>query len=99
MSFFFRVFRDGDDQYLSRAWLIDPSEIQEKATQPKSSEPWNNEFYVSFGEGESRGWEDARKYGFICAGGGKWYSNTLNKLDKGDRVWVIVDNVKWEVKD
>lgn len=86
----FRVFRDGSNQYLSRAWFVDPTETQEKATQPKASEPWNGEFYVSFGEGKDRSWEDARKFGFISAGGGKWYSNTLNKLEKNDRVWVNV---------
>jgi len=28
------------------------------------------------------------KYGFVSAGGGSWYSNTLNLLKVGDRIWV-----------
>lgn len=45
--------------------------------------------YVSFGTGE-RSWVDAQKYGFISAGGGTWYSNTLKLLSPGDRVWVNI---------
>ena len=87
---FFSAFSDGEAQYLSRAWMIDPQETQQLASARGSNEPWNGEFYVSFGEGERRNWEDARKYGFISAGGGSWYSNTLNMLAEGDRVWVNI---------
>ncbi len=89
---FFQVFQHGADQLLSRAWLIDPGQTQANvATTTKRSgekEPWNGEYYVSFGTGESRTWEDARKYGFISAGGGSWYIQTLKLLSPGDRVWV-----------
>ena len=88
--FFFKVFRDGETRYLSRAWFIDPVETQEHATAPKNSVPWNGEFYVSFGDGESRSWEDACRYGFICGGGKPWYSRTLFQLQTGDRVWVNI---------
>ena len=44
---------------------------------------------MSFGE-DSRNWEDARKYGFISAGGGSWYSKTLNLLSADDRIWVNI---------
>jgi hypothetical protein len=30
------------------------------------------------------------QYGFICGGGGAWYSKTLQMLSPGDRVWVKV---------
>jgi hypothetical protein len=53
-------------------------------------EPWNGEFYVSFGDITSRSWEDATKYGFISGGGGSWYSQTLKLLSPGDRVWVKI---------
>ena len=33
---------------------------------------------------------DAIKYGFICGGGGSWYSKTLQLLNPGDRVWAKV---------
>lgn len=92
---FFKVFQHGDEQFLSRAWLIDPSETQTNAAQATATsanakEPWNGEFYVSFGDSNSRVWEEARRYGFISAGGGSWYSQTLKQLQPGNRVWVKI---------
>lgn len=88
---FFNVFRDGDSRYLSRAWLIDPAETEERVNLPKGNkEPRNGEYYASFGHGMGRDWEDARKYSFISSGGGRWYSRTLNQLSSGDRVWVNI---------
>ncbi len=94
---FFQVFQHGDEQLLSRAWLIDPGATQANvasATKAKGEkEPWNGEYYVSYGDLSSRSWEDARKYGFICAGGGRWYSQTLKMLSPGDRIWVKIPKV------
>lgn len=93
---FFQVFKHGADQLLSRAWLIPPEETQVNASQqsgPDASgakEPWNGEFYVSFGGYEPSLWDDAMRLGFICAGGGLWYSQTLKLLQPGDRVWVKI---------
>jgi hypothetical protein len=91
---FFQVFQHGPEQLLSRAWLIDPGETQANVaatTKVKGEkEPWNGEFYVSFGDTTSRSWEDAMKYGFISGGGGSWYSQTLKLLSPGDRVWVKI---------
>lgn len=50
--------------------------------------PWNGEFYANFGTSPHRCWDDARKFGFISAGGGGWFSRTLNLLEPGARVWV-----------
>lgn len=93
---FFQVFQNADEQLLSRAWLIDPSETQTNAVQATAGisaeerEPWNGEFYVSFGDPLSRSWQDAQNYGFISAGGGSWYSQTLKQLQPDDRVWVKI---------
>lgn len=89
----FQIFVHGDQQLLSRAWLLDPVETQISVVIPtkrgtREREPWNGEFYACFGHGSARSWEEGRNYGFICAGGGSWYSNTLNLLAIGDRVWV-----------
>lgn len=83
---FFRFFWDGGNEYLSRVWLIDPAEVEDKVVTRRVEEPWNGEYYVSFGEGETRTWADARKYGFISAGGGSWYTQTLQMLEPGSRV-------------
>jgi hypothetical protein len=91
---FFRYFDDGERAYLARTWLLD-----EARTQPKkggvangAKEPWNEQdWYVSFGEeSHIRSWEDARRYGFVSAGGGEWYSKTLRKLPVGGRVFVCI---------
>ncbi len=87
---FFRFFKDGDNEYLSRVWLIDPGEAEVKLVEKRGEEPWNGEFYVSFGDDETRRWSDARQHGYIAAGGGSWYSNTLHQLEPGDRIWVNV---------
>jgi hypothetical protein len=89
---FFQVFQDGASQYLSRSWLIDPIETESKATSGPAGAKgeWNGEYYVSFGHSATRDWNEAVKYGFICGGGGTWYSQTLFLLSPGDRVWVNV---------
>jgi hypothetical protein len=87
----FQVFEAEGGQLLSRAWLLDPVETQAAAaTGGKASikEAWNGEYYASFGQGPDRDWEEARRFGFICAGGGSWYSGTLGLLQSGDLVWV-----------
>jgi hypothetical protein len=88
----FQIFTYGTEQLLSRAWLLDPvrTQVSASAAPAGPSEPWNGEFYCSFGHGESRSWADAVQYGFICGGGGAWYSKTLQLLGPGDRVWVKV---------
>lgn len=89
---FFQVFQDGDKQYLSRAWLIDPVATEAKASGSTlgGKGEWNGESYVSFGHGHNRDWAEAERYGFISGGGGSWYSQTLSLLSPGDRVWVNV---------
>jgi hypothetical protein len=92
---FFQVFEHGGQQLLSRAWFLDPREVQLTAASgvdPKNrtQEPWNGEFYVNFGDAARRNWEEARQYGFVSAGGRGWFSNTLALLNEGDRIWVNI---------
>lgn len=89
----FQVFQHGEQQLISRSWLLDPVATQANASNTRSdgpSEPWNGEFYSSFGHGATRSWLDAQALGFICGGGGTWYSNSLKMLAPGDRVWVNI---------
>jgi hypothetical protein len=93
---FFRVFRDGDREYLTRAWLREPGLVEAipshsatgAQTSPKGRVPWNGECYVGMGDYRAMRWTDAMKYGFIAACGGARYSTPLLSLDPGDRVWV-----------
>jgi hypothetical protein len=93
-AIFFQVFSHGSTQLISRAWFLDPGDTQTNAVTSTSAArervPWNGEYYVSFGEGESRSWADAQKYGFISAGGGSWYTQTLKLLSPGDRIWAKI---------
>ena len=87
----FQVFTHDSGQLFSRAWLIDPirTQVSAAAVAAGPSEPWNGEFYCNYGHYEGvRSWEDAVQYNFICAGGGAWWTKTLQLLKPGDRVWV-----------
>lgn len=91
----FEVFLDGDQRYLSPNWAVDPA-ITEVNTESISGpkEPWNGHYYSAFGHTkDGRNWEDARKYGFLSAGGGNWYTRTLDLLKEGDLIWVLAPNV------
>lgn len=57
-----------------------------------AKESWNGQdWYVTFGEESGiRAWADARRYGFVSAGGGEWYSRSLRALPVGGRVFVYV---------
>ncbi|GAB5378082.1 MAG: hypothetical protein AcusKO_45440 [Acuticoccus sp.] len=90
---FFQIFNHGEGQLLSRAWLVDPGEVQIHAASTSKrgeDEPWNGEFYFSFGADHDRRWDEAQKYGFVSAGGGSWYTNSLRMLAEGDRIWVKI---------
>lgn len=90
---FFAHMEDGDRRYLARSWLAaesadgTPQGVSKKGKRAE----WNGvDWFVAFGEDESRKWADGRKYGFISAGGGEWYSRTLNNLPVGARVNVHI---------
>jgi len=67
--------------------MRDPAEA-DVAPESRARGEWNQEYYVSYGG--NRDWEEARKYGFIGGGGGRFYSQTLQMLSPGDRVWVNI---------
>ncbi|MQM28165.1 PDDEXK family nuclease [Glycomyces albidus] len=91
---FFRHFEDNGTSYLARTWLV----AGEAASAPphnktqRTKEPWNGrDWYVSFGAGgDSRSWDDARKYGFVSAGSSPWYSKTLKGLPIGARIFTCI---------
>ena len=89
---FFRAFRDEGREYLTRAWLGAPGDasFQTRPSSALAKGNWNGECYVSFGEGDHRRWNDAKKYGFVGAGGGQFYVRTLQSLRPGERIWALV---------
>ena len=60
--------------------------MSDKRSERTNQEPWNREYYVSYG-GPERSWEEARQYGFVSGGGGEWYIRSLVS-SPGDRIWV-----------
>jgi hypothetical protein len=94
---FFRYFVDDGREYLARTWLVDDvrsdsGEAPAKKSRAGKRQPWNGQdWYVSFGEEAGRrSWDDARRYGFVSAGGGPWYSRTLRGLPIGARVFACI---------
>lgn len=93
---FFSFFTEGESTFLARTWLLDPQLVEAHATKTggsksKSSEIWNGrDFYVNVLQDSFRHWEDCRKYGFISAGGGKWYSRSLQNLSSGARIFAYL---------
>jgi hypothetical protein len=96
---FFQYFRDGAAEYLTRSWLLDPAEAEERSRSTRQRRPrasnrdaWNGQdFYYSAGEQSGqRDWDDMVRYGFISAGGGKWYTQTLKQLQPGHRVFACL---------
>ncbi|WP_155838614.1 hypothetical protein [Arthrobacter castelli] len=91
----FRYFTDGGHQYLARTWLMDeeaPVPVAKGKKSTSSTVDWNGrDWYVSYGvDNRSRYWEDAKRYGFVSAGGGEWYSKTIKNLPEGARVFVHI---------
>ncbi|WP_309127108.1 hypothetical protein [Microbacterium sp.] len=88
---FFTYIEDDDRRYLARSWLAASVDVPAAKTTKSTSKraPWNGvDWYVSFGG--DRPWEDARRFGFVSAGGGKFYSQTIRSLPVGARIWVNV---------
>ena len=88
-AIFFRVFRDDDREFLSRAWFRDPAELASGKGEEIAGGEWNGEYYASFGY-DMEVVRDGLKRGYLAAGGGSWYSGTLDMLEPGDRIWVNV---------
>lgn len=86
---FFRVFRDEDREYLGRAWFRDPAEVTAGLGEETTVGEWNGEYYASFGY-DTEVVRDGLARGYLVAGGGSWYSQTLAMLEPGARIWVNV---------
>jgi hypothetical protein len=83
---FFTFFKAASGEFLGRAWLKDPEELQER-TQARKQAPWSGFYFVNVGEGPHRNWDDCKKYGFLSAGQGERYGNAIKKLKPDDLVF------------
>lgn len=86
---FFSFFKHDGQEFLGRAWLMDPETVQERA-ETRKQPPWSGYWFVNAGEGEHRNWEDNVEYGYIAAGQDEKYSRPLKKLKVGDTIFVYM---------
>jgi hypothetical protein len=86
---FFRFFKTASGEFVGRAWLKDPEEMQQR-TQARNQAPWSGFYFVNVGEGEHRNWDDCRRYGLLSAGQGEKASNAMKKLEAGDLVFAYM---------
>jgi hypothetical protein len=86
---FFTFFKLASGEFVGRAWLKDPEEMQER-TQGRNHAPWSGFYFVNVGEGEHRNWDDCKRYGFLSAGQGEKYGNAMKQLKPGDLVFAYM---------
>lgn len=98
---FFNVFDSDGNEYVTRAWLTDPEE-QDERREYKKPRPWSGLYFVNVGMDHpddppmkngrfnGRHWEHCRKLGYLTAGGAPKWWKPLHKLQLGDKVVAYV---------
>lgn len=91
---FFNVFDVDGKHVVTRSWLTDPDEVDERRENRKP--PWSGLYFVNIGmdhpadERPVRYWEHCRKFGYLSAGGAERWWRPLTKLILGDKVMAYV---------
>jgi len=85
---FFSFFRQEGLEFVGRAWLKDPEQVEESKGRKRA--PWSGYWFVNVGEGERRNWDDNCRYDYIGAGGGLKYSRGLKRLKVGDKIFAYM---------
>lgn len=88
---FFSVFEENGNTFLTTDTLLEQEEVSERATR-KTRAPWSGFWYLTAGAQDDVAWEDLREHGYVVASGGKWYSDGLARLSKGDKVFFYQKN-------
>ncbi|MYV97829.1 hypothetical protein GT354_05960, partial [Streptomyces sp. SID3343] len=92
----FEYYEDRGSRYLARTMLRDDTgmETAPRARTTATREPWSGEdWYSALGEDGTRSWDDGRRFGFVSAGGGTWFSQGLRRPRIGHRVHVYIPRV------
>ena len=87
----FQTFSDEGRRYLARSWLVDPITAEVRQFARTGTKSWNGiDWSVTFGENDDdRRWADARRYGYVSAGGGPRWIKPLYDLCQPDRARVF----------
>jgi len=88
-SVFFTYFKSNQGEFLGRAWLFDPTELQERSESRRHA-PWTGYWFVNVGEEDHRNWDDNSEYGYIGAGQDIKYSKPLKNLSIGDQIFAYL---------
>ena len=84
---FFNVFAADGAEWLTTDFLLDQAAVEERSER-KVRAPWSGFYFVNAGLGDHRSWKDMRRYGYVQAGGGTFYSGRLDQLSVGDKIFV-----------
>jgi Endonuclease NucS len=84
---FFNVFSADGAEWLTTDFLLDQVAVEERSER-KVRAPWSGFYFVNAGLGEHRSWNDMRRFGYVQAGGGTFYSGRLDQLSLGDQIFV-----------
>ena len=85
-----------DNMSAAQNWATSISQtVANVSSQPNPvASQWNGQdWYFALGGSDTRNWEDARKYGFVSAGGGDWWSRTVRTLPVGARLFVYIPKI------
>jgi len=85
---FFNVFESDGQEWLTTDFLLDQSEVEERSER-KVRPPWSGYFFVNAGLGAERSWKDMKRYGFVGACGGDFYTKRLDQLGVGDKIFAF----------
>ncbi len=88
---FFSCFQKGNQEFIGRAWLLDPEEDEER-TEMRRTSAWTGFWFVNVGENDFRNWDDCVKYGFLAAG---WrpFTDRLKRLSVGSKVFAYMKGI------
>ena len=83
---FFSVFGRDSDLWITTDFLLDQDEVTDRAVK-KTRGPFTGFYYITGGAEEDRAWEPMRRNGFFSAHGGRYYTDQLDRLSIGDKVF------------
>jgi hypothetical protein len=85
---FFNVFEADGHEWMTADFLLDQAEVEER-TERKVRPPWSGYYFVNAGLGDDRSWNDMKRYGFVGASGGDFYTKRLDQLAVGDKIFAF----------
>jgi hypothetical protein len=86
-------YQVGDQELIARTWVVDPAELEERigVEVTDTERVWTGLWHFNLGAHEGRSWEDARRYGFVSAGGGAKWRDEISKLPVGAHLYTYIN--------